>query len=318
MLTLAVSLVYVSVMIHLANVQQIRGGHRPLLTALNLGLAGIMALWTAEAVIIEETALAFVLAAGAATVPGLLNAGKAWGWIGWMISRLSLHEQPRFDRCHPVHRLAVMLMIFQAAAVMRTLVMGSRDFSYDNAAHALANLMLNAAVYATLALMGVGWLMRRDSAGVCRRLGLRLPQRQDWLAGMTVGTALYIAVWAASSAWASLVAPDTLQEQTAAARQLFDSFNSSLVLAALFALLTAASEEMLFRGALQPIFGLLISSLFFTWLHIQYALTPAALILFAVSLCFGLLRRHISATAAIIAHSAYNFIPLLMSTLLSS
>ncbi len=225
--------------------------------------------------------------------------------------------RPRFNRKNAVHRLAVILMILQSAAVAGQLIMANGlDFGYG-AADALMNLVFGAAIYAALALLGAGWLVRRNLRQVFQRLGLRLPQRRDWTAGLAMAIGLHIIVWAASAVWAEMTAPDTWQQQTAAARQLFETYSSSLILAFLFALLTAISEEMLFRGALQPIFGLWISSLFFTWVHIQYALTPAALILLAVSLGFGWLRRHVSATAAVIAHGIYNFAPFLAAALLA-
>ena len=225
--------------------------------------------------------------------------------------------RPRFDRKNAVHRLAVILMILQTAAVAgRLATADSLDFGYG-AADAWMNLVFGAAMHAALAMLGAGWLVRRNLRQVFQRLGLRLPQRRDWTAGLAMAIGLYVMAWAASAVWVEMTAADTWQRQTAAARQLFEAYSSSLILAVVFALLTAISEEMLFRGALQPIFGLWISSLLFTWSHIQYALTPAALILLAVSLGFGWLRRHISATAAVIAHGVYNFIPFLAAALLA-
>ena len=327
MLTLAAGLAYVSIMIVLANAEQMQGRRQPLAAALHYGLAGVIAVWIAAALAAQTkemnppAATGFILAAGSsiALVLGLSASKKPWRWIDRMIARLSFNERPGFDRHHRVHQLAVILMIFQAVAVIWPLVTAAGpDFAYANPADALVNLATGAAVYTTVALLGVGWPLRRNARQVLQRLGLRLPNQRDWGTGLAVAVALHIIAWAASSAWASLVAPDTLQEQTAAARQLFDSFNSSLILAALFALLTAVSEEILFRGALQPVFGLALSSLFFTWLHLQYAFTPGMLILFIVSLGFGLLRHRVSTTASIIAHSIYNFVPFFVSALPTS
>ena len=319
MLTFAAGWVGASLMIVLANVEQMRRQRQPLSTALRYGLAGLMALWAASAAAQTGTsAIGFILAAGFSTalILGLAASNRPWGWIDRIIARLGFYERPRFNQHHHVHRLAVSLMIFQAVAVMRPLAAaGTANFAYANPADALVNLAMSAVIYVTAALLGVGWLVRRDWRRAVRRLGLRFPNRRDWAAGIAVAAALHVIVWAAVSAWTSLAAPAALEQQTAAARQLFDSFNSSLILAALFALLTAVSEEMLFRGALQPVFGLALSSLFFTWLHIQYAFTPGMLILFIVSLGFGLLRHHVSATASIIAHSIYNFVPFAVSAL---
>ena len=318
MLTFAAGWVGTSLMIVLANVEQMRGQRQPLSTALCYGLAGLMVLWAAAlAAQAGTSAIGFILAAGFSTalILGLSASNKPWGWIDRIIARLGFYERPRFNQHHHVHRLAVHLMIFQAVAVMRPLAAaGTANFAYANPA-TLVNLAMSAVIYATAALLGVGWLVRRDWRRAVRRLGLRFPNRRDWAAGIAAAAALHVIVWAAVSAWASLAAPAALEQQTAAARQLFDSYNSSLILAALFAMLTAVSEEMLFRGALQPVFGLALSSLFFTWLHIQYAFTPGMLILFIVSLGFGLLRRHVSATASIIAHSIYNFVPFAVAAL---
>lgn len=257
-------------------------------------------------------ALAVGLAAGVIII--LANAKQAGQRP---LTSAGQDDRPRFNRENAVHRLAVILMIVQSAAVAGRLAMtDGPDFGYS-AADALLNLVSGAAMYAALAMLGAGWLVRRNLRQVFQRLGLRLPQRQDWTAGLAMAIGLHIMVWAASAVWAEMTAADAWQQQTAAARQIFETYSSSLILAVLFALLTAISEEMLFRGALQPIFGLGISSLFFTWVHIQYALTPAALILLAVSLGFGWLRRHVSATAAVIAHSVYNFAPFLAAALLA-
>jgi len=81
------------------------------------------------------------------------------------------------------------------------------------------------------------------------------------------------------------------------------------------AILSSAGEEIFFRGALQPIFGLWVSSALFTLVHAQYGLSPELLILFFVSIGFGLLRMRFNTTAAIIAHASYNFAPFLISNL---
>ena len=126
---------------------------------------------------------------------------------------------------------------------------------------------------------------------------------------------LYALAHAATAIWASAVSPVTFEAQTRTARFIFETLSGSLVASLLFACLTGISEEILYRGALQPVFGILLSSLFFTLIHVQYAFTPAALILFLVSLGFALLRKRYSTSAAIIAHASYNFLPFLLFAL---
>jgi membrane protease YdiL (CAAX protease family) len=84
------------------------------------------------------------------------------------------------------------------------------------------------------------------------------------------------------------------------------------------ALTAALSEEILFRGALQPVFGLPLTSVYFALVHMQYALTPAAVIIFVVALGLGWLRQRQSTSSAIIAHFVYNFVQLAVAILAAS
>ena len=117
------------------------------------------------------------------------------------------------------------------------------------------------------------------------------------------------------SIWAGAVPADVFELQTRAARQIFESLSDSFFPGLLFALFAAAGEEVLYRGALQPVFGIALTSLFFTLIHVQYAFTPAALIVFGLSLAFAWLRARFSSTSAIIAHASYNGLPFLLFAL---
>ncbi|MBK8021399.1 MAG: CPBP family intramembrane metalloprotease [Chloroflexi bacterium] len=93
--------------------------------------------------------------------------------------------------------------------------------------------------------------------------------------------------------------------------QSFAGIRQGIVLS----LLVAFGEETFFRGALQPVFGNLLTSVFFLILHTQYTLTPASLLLFLVSLALGWLRNRHSTTAAFVAHFVYNGALLTLSSL---
>ena len=177
---------------------------------------------------------------------------------------------------------------------------------------ALLSLGGTTLVYLALAALAVGWPMRRDKCATLRRLGLRMPLKRDWAAGLASGIALYIAVGIFTAFWRGSVGESAFALQTEAARALFDSFNSSLLAGLLLAVLSAFGEEILFRGAMQPVFGIGITSLAFCAIHLQYAGSPAIAMMFGVSVGFGLLRSRGSTSAAIIAHACYNAIPFLM------
>ena len=75
------------------------------------------------------------------------------------------------------------------------------------------------------------------------------------------------------------------------------------------------SEELLFRGALQPIFGIVPTSLIFAVSHVQYGLSPATLTVFLLSVVLGIIRKRSNTTVAILVHAGYNFILGLLSLL---
>jgi CAAX protease family protein len=91
---------------------------------------------------------------------------------------------------------------------------------------------------------------------------------------------------------------------------LFNPEGLEPLTAVLFALLlgfgAAAGEETLFRGAVQPVFGIALTSILFASMHIQYG--PSVLLgyIFILSLGLGLLRKRINTTASFLAHSGYN------------
>lgn len=345
MIALLIALIYIGLMIYLANVEQIRGESHPLLTLMQYSLVIFIA-------VLVLNALAFALmtpdqvndpevAKQLQTVDRAAATGfVVFGIVSIVVMiflirspilhqliesyfyRKSKHEFRTYDSTLSVHKLAMMLVVIQVIAVGWIYVISGGtdglDYSYDSSLQALGDLAVTALLYITFALLGVGWLTRRNIPEIVNRLDIRFPTRQDVMNGVGMAVLLYVMLLIATSIWSAMVSPELLEQQTAASQQLFEAFNSSLLLGFLLALMTGISEETLFRGAIQPVFGLIPTSIFFTIIHVQYTLTPATIILFIVSLGFGWLRLRVSTSAAIIAHITYNFIPFLLFALISS
>jgi uncharacterized protein len=159
-------------------------------------------------------------------------------------------------------------------------------------------------------LLGVGMLMRRNVGQTMRRLGLRFPRLSDILAGLLTGIGMYALVFLYSFVRFLTTPQDIIQQQSVAARAVNDY--STLGLALFMALKAGIGEEILFRGALQPVFGITLTTILFSAVHLQYTLTPASVIIFGVGLGLAWLRWRYSTTAAIIAHATYNFVPYLL------
>jgi membrane protease YdiL (CAAX protease family) len=175
-------------------------------------------------------------------------------------------------------------------------------------------VLFTAILWVVVSLLGVGLALRRDWREVLARLGLRSPTREDVNRGIGVGLALLGLQIVVGIVWTALSSPEQLAEQTEAAQQISAAINS-LPLVLLVSMGAAVGEEIFFRGAMQPVFGLWLSSLFFAAIHTQYTLTPASLLILAVSLGFGWVRQRHSTTAAVIAHFVYNFVPLSLALL---
>lgn len=239
-------------------------------------------------------------------IVGVYSSDKDSNWRG-------------YDPDSLVHTTAVVLAIFSVLATLGTFIqqggMEGLALSLAEDTPGLAEILSTPILYLSVAFLGVGLLVRRDFPAALRRLGLRLPTGSDWRGGLIYGFGLYGLQVVIGIIWALLADPETFAQQNAAAEQIFAAYSGSIFLGLLLALSAGFGEEILFRGALQPVFGILLTSLFFMLLHSQYTFTPAAIIIFLVSAGFGRLRARESTSAAIIAHILYNFIPFVIFAL---
>lgn len=157
-----------------------------------------------------------------------------------------------------------------------------------------------------LAVIGVGFVLRRSPSETLARLGLGWPTPLKLGVSILCTVGLVMMVLFISLVWVAIVGEERFEEQSEASEALADSINTwGLALAVAFT--AGVGEEIAFRGALQPVFGIWFSALTFVVAHTQYTLTPAVLIIFLVALTFCLLRRYLDTTTAVMTHFLYNF-----------
>jgi len=89
---------------------------------------------------------------------------------------------------------------------------------------------------------------------------------------------------------------------------MYGSFGSDILPWVLLAVSAGVAEEILFRGALQPRLGLLLTSLLFTATHLQYGLSIVLAVILLGGLSLGLLRKHANTTTAILCHVTYDLL----------
>lgn len=153
-------------------------------------------------------------------------------------------------------------------------------------------------------LLGVGLFIRRTPRETWTRLGLgSLTWRQ---VGLTVLLAVAILVfyYGVDLTW-RVVHLESYEMMEALGDVLYGGA-SGLWKALLISLVAGVTEELFFRGAVQPRFGLLLTAVFFTAAHVQYGLTLAALEVFGGALVLGWLRRRTNTTACILLHILYD------------
>lgn len=231
-----------------------------------------------------------------------------------------IREAGGFEPESAIHTTAIVLMLAVISTNVASFLLagGIAGMAADVETEgiSLATVFFQQVLWVFSGLLGIGFAIRRDVTQTLSRLGLRLPTRGDIIAGIVAAVLGYLLVVVVSLAWALVTPPDQLAEQTAASAQIAASFDT-LPLAFIIALIVAFGEEIFFRGAFQPTFGILLTSIFFTATHTQYALSPATIVVFIVSLGFGWLRQRYSTSSSIIAHFLYNFIQLALAVLLA-
>lgn len=233
--------------------------------------------------------------------------------------RQRLPEHATFDPESIVHQTAAIFTIFLITVALASFAAGGGT---EGVADQLEDIpvsetVIQAVVQVVVAVLGVGYLIRRNLRQMLARLSLRSPVQDDLTYGFGGGVVLYIGAIVFSGLLTLIFTSEQIEQQTEAAENLVNAF-STIPLALLLASSAAIGEEIFFRGAIQPVFGLIPTTLFFTLMHSQVLFTPGMLWIFVVGLALGWLRQQYSTTAAIFAHFTYNLIILLSQILIQN
>jgi uncharacterized protein len=160
--------------------------------------------------------------------------------------------------------------------------------------------------FLVLAFVGVGIFIRRSPADTMQRLGLVPPRSQRWWLIAVLGIGVFLAVAFGIESIANVVAPHQQKQVTDVSNLLFSHFNNPAAVIFL-GVLAGVVEETLFRGALLPRFGVLVSAVLFAALHTQYAISFATLEVLILGLALGWLRvRSGSTLPCMVTHAGYD------------
>lgn len=217
------------------------------------------------------------------------------------------------DPRSPVHAIALAFTMLVLINLMFTLGFGLANLAEvlaDQAeagqnATSLLGLWLQQIFTALLGMIGVGWLIRRDWPSTLQRLGLVMPTTNQAIIGVVFGLLMVPVIMGVEQLGAQFnfgfdPTVEDLTEQLLG--PLFESPFGIFTIGAAAAL----GEETIFRGALQPRFGILLTSLLFALVHSNYGFTLSTLIVFVIGLLLGVLRKRYNTSTAMLMHATYN------------
>ncbi len=232
-----------------------------------------------------------------------------WGGLASLggLRRRLFRGRGRFRPDSPVHATALVLSGYLVGNTLATLSQGGLEgLALTAQGASIWDVLGSQFLFLMVALLGVGLIVRRPPGELRRRLGLERPTGQQLLLAAGAIVLLVLAQFVAGAAWA-LLDPEQaqlLEDITETLLGDIDTVLEWLILAAA----TGLGEELLFRGALQPVFGLWTTSLLFAVAHVQYGITPVTLFVFLLAIVLGLIRRHTNTTVAVLVHGGYNFL----------
>jgi hypothetical protein len=158
--------------------------------------------------------------------------------------------------------------------------------------------------YVILAFASVGFMVRRDLGQALDRLGLRPLKPGDFVitvAGVAFLVGLNLGLETVQRTWF----PDLWASDQRATELI--GRNLGTVQIVLLGLSAGVGEEITLRGALQPRLGVVMTSLLFAALHVQYSWFGMGVI-FTFGIVLGVIRLRYGTAVAIAIHTLYDMV----------
>jgi len=261
------------------------------------GLAVVALRWRPEVLGLSPLAMApLLIACAVVTALALGQHTRAW-----LVRPFGL------DPGSAVHVLSVMAFVV-ALVFTATAFTESQDAPSDPVPVDARDALVALAGDGALALAGVGFLQTRGFRATLDRLAIRPIGVRGLVGAVLVAAALHAMVAALEEVENALLPQMAALED----RLDYEFVGISPVLGGiLLSIGVGVGEEILFRGALQPRFGIVASAALFAAFHVQYQV-PGILMIFLVGLGLGMARRRTSTTFTIVVHVLYDVVAFLM------
>jgi membrane protease YdiL (CAAX protease family) len=227
----------------------------------------------------------------------------------WVARWLDIDPESR------VHMAALAYAIYQIGLSLgqMALIGSLENLAEGGVSLTVWDVLLSGLPLLIFALAGVGLWIRRNGRQTLERLGLRAVTWRQLLAAAGIVLLLLGLDFAVSQIWQE-VNPFGYDVMERVMESLFGGL-TTIVGALVLGLSAGISEELLFRGAVQPRLGLVVAALLFTVGHLQYGLTAATAEVFVIGLVLGLVRNRANTTLCIVIHATYNIVGILLEML---
>ncbi|MGH2533893.1 MAG: lysostaphin resistance A-like protein [Thermomicrobiales bacterium] len=268
---------------------------------------GLYLLFGIPGILLIIAGLAFTIA-GQGDGPLLLVIGLGLSLpLASQVRRLVAAVTP-MDPASPVD-MAGLCFILSGIGLLSVLFLRAPEPEEGITAVGLADLVVQVLFFFGLAYVTVGIGFHRNIREATVRLGIGWPTLRT--IGIAVGfTFLAFLINGVAGILTEVFQPDVADQIEQVTEDLTADVQNPLG-AAVLGLSAGIGEEILLRGAVQPRFGILLTSALFALLHVQYGLAFVLVGLFFTGVMLGLERKYFGTTAAIITHALFNTIVVL-------
>jgi membrane protease YdiL (CAAX protease family) len=188
----------------------------------------------------------------------------------------------------------------------------SQEPSSDNSAVEYSQLVVQLLAWILLSYIIVGTRLRRTVPQANERLGLRRPTLT--IIAISVGfLVIALMVNGFAGTLTAIFQPHTSDAIQSSLDEMTGDLQSPFG-ALLIGVSAGIGEELFFRGALQPKFGIVLTALCFALLHTNYGFSFVTLGVFGMGVVFGLQRKRYGTISPMITHGLVNLIAVLIQT----
>jgi membrane protease YdiL (CAAX protease family) len=215
------------------------------------------------------------------------------------------------DSHNPVHTVALGLTLTIGVTVVAAQLLVASlpsNLGLGGLKYSRTDVLSSELLYLLVGFLGVGLFVRRTPRETMVRLGLVKPTWWQPVLALGLAGVLY---WLSDGLdrLGKLLTPELSRNLESLNHVLFSQLTDP-VSAVLVGVAAGVGEEVLFRGALQPRLGIVITTVIFGALHLNYALSFSLLSVLLVGFALALLRKYTNTTTSIITHSVVDIVGL--------